>query len=370
MFHFDKARLPRMETTPEGYLRGEAIVTRTGVFQYLNGDGTVRKELRHPDDILTQDSLDSLKMIPVTLDHPAGPVDANSSAKLSVGMTGETVRVDGRNVLVSMTITNADAIAAIKAGKQELSLGYSLDLSEEAGNWNGDAYSHRQRGVVYNHLAVVDTARAGRDARLNMDGASVLLEEEDKAMIKVNIDGLSYDAAPEVGLAMEKLRKANADAATAQADLQKRLDAAQGELDAQKEATKAAQDALEASKSEHDDAAIAKRVTARIALETSARRFVGDADLAALSDRQVREAALKAGNAAIVLDGRSDDYVTARFDAALELLGDAKAGDAQVAALAPGARADGSPRPGTRADADAAYAKSVANLNAWRSKAN
>ena len=53
------------EITEEGYIKARAIVTRCGVFLYKNADGTVRKELRHPDDVLVQDSLESIKMIPV-----------------------------------------------------------------------------------------------------------------------------------------------------------------------------------------------------------------------------------------------------------------------------------------------------------------
>jgi hypothetical protein len=36
---FDSVRLPKMTKTKEGYLRGEAVVSRTGVFKYRNADG-------------------------------------------------------------------------------------------------------------------------------------------------------------------------------------------------------------------------------------------------------------------------------------------------------------------------------------------
>mgnify|MGYP000088398843 FL=1 len=38
-------------TTDEGFLKTTAITTRTGVFTYKNLDGSLRKELRHPDDV-------------------------------------------------------------------------------------------------------------------------------------------------------------------------------------------------------------------------------------------------------------------------------------------------------------------------------
>ena len=54
--------------TNEGFLKCDAIVTRTGVFFYKNPDGTIRKELRHPDDVLQEESLQTMKMIPLTND--------------------------------------------------------------------------------------------------------------------------------------------------------------------------------------------------------------------------------------------------------------------------------------------------------------
>lgn len=172
MFRTDLAQLPRVTRTPEGYLRGDAIVTRVGVFKYQNADGSIRAELRHPDDVLN-DSLKSLRMVPITIDHPDEPVSVANAARYSVGSTGEYVRRDGNNVIVPLTITHADAIRAVSSGKRELSLGYSLDLIREDGVYEGERYTHRQTNITYNHLAIVDVARAGQAARLNLDGGSM-----------------------------------------------------------------------------------------------------------------------------------------------------------------------------------------------------
>ena len=45
------------ELTPEGYIKARSIVTRCGVFLYKNADGTIRKELRHPDYVMLPESL-------------------------------------------------------------------------------------------------------------------------------------------------------------------------------------------------------------------------------------------------------------------------------------------------------------------------
>lgn len=177
MFRTDRAQLPRVTKTPEGYLRGDAVVTRTGVLKYQNADGSIRAELRHPDDVLN-DSLKSLRMVPITVNHPDEPVNVANAARYVVGSTGEYVRSDGNNVLVSLTITHKDAIAAVQGGKRELSLGYTLDLIREDGVFEGERYTHRQTNIAYNHLAIVDVARAGQAARLNLDGGSMFNRDE------------------------------------------------------------------------------------------------------------------------------------------------------------------------------------------------
>ena len=129
-FRIDKNPLPKVYRTSEGYIKGTAIVTRTGIFKYVDNQGNIRLELRHPEDVLEEDSLESLKQIPITVEHPTVLVDATNAKNLSVGLTGETVKVDGENIKTTVTITALDGINAVDNGKEELSLGYTLDLVE------------------------------------------------------------------------------------------------------------------------------------------------------------------------------------------------------------------------------------------------
>jgi hypothetical protein len=125
--------------TQEGFLKADAIVTRTGVFFYKNLDGTVRRELRHPDDVLNSESLLSMKMIPVTNDHPVERlVNAENAKRLSVGYTGENIRPEGSFIFSNFVVTDKDAINDIvQGGKKQLSLGYTVDLIEEKGDFEG-----------------------------------------------------------------------------------------------------------------------------------------------------------------------------------------------------------------------------------------
>lgn len=312
MFRIDRSVF-KHKTTAEGFLTGDAIVTRTGVFQYVNADGTIRHELRHPDDVFNVDSLESLKLKPVTDDHPPELVNSDNAEIYSIGSTGESVTTDENSVAIKFSVHRKDAIKKVALGKRELSLGYNLDLEEESGVWDGVPYTHRQKNIRYNHLAIVDQARAGRMARIHMDGFAVQLhhDEEDKSMTDkemqtVNLDGLSYRADAEVAKAYEK-------AVLSEKQARNDAEALKGQVDELK-----AQ--LEAVKATHNDEAMAQAVAERVALLETAKRVVNVDALQGSSDRLIKETVIKAKHKAINLDGKSDDYVNARFDALIESL--------------------------------------------------
>lgn len=313
MFRCDRSPLKHFKT-PEGFLTGESVVTRVGVFKYYNADGSIRAELRHPDDVLDPASLETLKLKPVTDGHPPELVNADNAATYTVGSIGETIHVENGQVAVKFSVHRKDAINNISKGKRELSLGYNLDLVPEQGVWDGVPYTHRQTNIRYNHLAVVDRARAGAMARIHMDGAAVQLLPDDnkepimteKELQTVHLDGLAYRADAEVAKAYEK---------ALQAEKQARVDAEalQGQVDELKSQ-------LEAAKAVNTDEAIQKAVSERVALIESAARVVNADSLTGLNSRQIQEAVIKAKHEGINLDGKSDDYVAARFDALIESL--------------------------------------------------
>lgn len=199
--------------TEEGYIKGRAIVTRCGVFLYKNADGSVRKELRHPDDVKEIESLESMKMIPIVDGHPTERlVDASNAKRLAVGYTGETVEEEYPNIIANMVITDRNVVEKIKDKKKnELSLGYTVDLIPEGGIYHGEPYDFRQTNIRYNHLALVDEARAGPQARIVLDGQDAILinEEEaevaEKKMRKIKIDAEEYMLEDDAASAIENL---------------------------------------------------------------------------------------------------------------------------------------------------------------------
>jgi len=67
---FDLGEIKSATRTPQGFLKCPGFATRTGVFPYLNADGSIRNELRHPDDVNDPESLATLKNATVTIEHP------------------------------------------------------------------------------------------------------------------------------------------------------------------------------------------------------------------------------------------------------------------------------------------------------------
>lgn len=57
IYRIDTFPVPKVQKTDQGFLEGEVVASRTGIFNYYDADGKCRKELRHPDDVLKEDSL-------------------------------------------------------------------------------------------------------------------------------------------------------------------------------------------------------------------------------------------------------------------------------------------------------------------------
>ena len=316
---FDRNPLPKVSKTKEGYIKGMAIVTRTGIFKYIDNQGNIRLELRHPDDILNEDSLESLKQIPITVEHPTVLVDATNAKNLSVGLTGETVKVDGENIKTTVTITSLDGITAVENGKEELSLGYTLDLEEEQGIYNGQPYTHRQKNIRYNHLAIVERGRAGANARLNFDSfeCGMIVDEniklEREKMVKINIDNVDVEVDEAVKKAYDSLNARLDSEIKSKSDIQKEVDSLKAKLDEKEEELKKAKEI-------NSDSAISKKAKARVELIAKAGKVVNIDGLYDLSDREIKLSVIKSRYDSLDLTDKSDDYVSARFDAICEAL--------------------------------------------------
>lgn len=168
VLRLDSIKLDETYFTEEGYLIDHPIVTSCGIFEYTNPDGSIRRELRLPENVFAQKSLDSYEGKPVIVTHDAGVVDKNNVDKETIGTILSKGYQDGDNVRAKIVIHDTDEMRA--SGLRELSLGYNLTLDETPGVWNGQPYDAIQKDIEINHLALVANARAGESARLNIDG--------------------------------------------------------------------------------------------------------------------------------------------------------------------------------------------------------
>ncbi len=359
--------------TDEGYIKANAIVTRTGVFLYKNPDGTIRKELRHPDEVLKIDSLDSMKMIPVTNGHPQERlVSAENAKRLAIGYTGETITQDGEFVLSNLLITDLNSVKDVtERNRKELSLGYTVDLIPEEGSYDGQPYNFRQTNIKYNHLSIVDNARAGSEARIaldSFDAEEILIEEANMAKRKVKIDDDEILMEDNVANQVEQLlaRIANLEAErsriaeerdrlSAELSSMKNGDDEEEEKEADKEEEKIEKEVgymskenpyatqetpvkapngervpmkpQDKEKRENDkynnmDAAfIRSLVKERVKLQKVAESVLDSKALARIddmSDLEIKKEVIKARQKNANLDGKTAVYIQARFDALLE----------------------------------------------------
>ena len=214
---FDSLPLDATYFTDEGYLVDHPIVTSVGIFVYHNPDGSERRELRLPEEVFAEKSLASYKGKPIIVTHDAGYVDTDNVKDESIGTILSEGYRDGNDVRAEIIIHDTDSLKKYKM--RELSCGYNLRLDETPGVWEGQPYDAIQRDIEINHLALVDKARAGEQARLNIDGQGHDCMKGEK----LNMENTTKrtDGAPtpeELAAAVEAFKKRRAERSGAAAD--------------------------------------------------------------------------------------------------------------------------------------------------------
>ena len=296
-------RVPiKAQRTPEGYIKDTPVITRTGVFVYYDASGNARRELRLPDEVFKADSMATLRGVPITNGHTA--VNSENVRQHAIGTVLSEGKQDGDNMVAEIVIHDPTPVLQ---GKKELSLGYEVKLDETTGEWNGQKYDAIQRDIRFNHLAVVERGRAG-NARLNLDAAEAASSDEENAMtmVKVRLDsGIAYDAAPEVEQEMIRLRNELSEAKSA-------TDAEKARADASDAKAKDAEKAIEQARADAHAAAMA-----RVKLEAAAKALQVE-HKADAKDRDIKEACIKAVRGDADLGDKSEAYIDAAFDLAVQ----------------------------------------------------
>lgn len=333
MLRYDKASpLSKPVRLPNGFVRAEGYLTRTGIFVYRDAQGKTIRELRPPEEVMHPDSLASFGLMPVTNDHPSELLTADNAKEYQVGTVSESVVADGDKVRAALMITDAQAIEALDAGKSELSCGYTADVVQESGVWQGQPYDAKQINIRGNHVAIVDTGRAGPECALRMDAADGAAQEITMDPVMMELGGAQYAVPADLAAEIAKMLEAKG--------LSPTMDASKAAPAADLEAVKADNAALRAKLDGLTSAAAAKAMREKLILEI--REDMAVSDLAKRLDCAVSESDTTAQkrrkiiaklDAAIKLDGRSDAECSGLLEGLLHARGEQAAAAARAGAV-------------------------------------
>ena len=331
----DRATLTEPRETENGYLVGDVRCARTGIQQYLGVEiGLPSMDIinvyRSPEEVFNKDSLASYPHKPMTSDHPTVDVDATNWKQFAGGDLGDEVLRDGEFVKVSFKMMDAGLISDYRAGKREVSMGYTAEIEFADGvTPDGEPYQAIQKNIRINHIALVDSGRAGKDCRIGVadSGATNAINWGTSPITRVGdnqvtlktliVDGLTVETTDTGAVAVQKLADDKNTVVRQLADAKAAHETAINAKDAELAAKDAEIDALKAAKL--SDAEIDAKVQARSDLLAKAKS-VADADYTGLADSDIKKAAVvaKLGDAAI--EGKTEAYIDARFDILAELV--------------------------------------------------
>lgn len=200
-------------TTPSGGRRLSGRFTRVGVATYQRADGSSSRELRSREEVFHPDSLASLRGAAVTDLHPEGEemVTPSNWSTLAKGVALEGRPVDPY-IEGQVDVNDGAVIALIDAGeRKEISMGYSCDVDETPGVYEGQPYDRVQRNIRYNHVAIGPDGwgRMGPAVSLRLDSSAILLHEHQQTdtvpvmanTAKHRVDGIEYEAGTEAHIA-------------------------------------------------------------------------------------------------------------------------------------------------------------------------
>lgn len=156
-------------------------IAKAGVFEYLHSE--LFKDSENDTIVKVYRDFDSLKSVkdtfankPIMHNHQwvgeeTDQVDGAIGSEITTDEDNQMLRAD-------LIFYNPKLIHAIESGEDiELSPGYTGEIEEEKGRFDGQAYDYTQITDYANHLAVVKNGRAGKD--LKIQDAKIKTTEED-----------------------------------------------------------------------------------------------------------------------------------------------------------------------------------------------
>ena len=374
----DSGEIRKPELTPEGFLRAEAVFARDGILEYRHRDGSISRELRTPEQ--NQKALAKFGLKPISLEHPPKLITPENAKQYTVGATDSTVYYDNGYVRGVVLVYDSEAIERIQnRSAGEISTGYTARVHKEPGTWKGERYDSWQEIIDINHVCTTARGRGGSDVRVCFDSSDDFAYENGLYQPKqtlfdlkpknntymertINRHGVDYEVPGDFAAVAAKdfarLDSLEAQTKTWQEKFDTQtteLDKAQGRLDAQEDFVEKAQMVLEdlgyrwdsedglfyqdnIEKDESDlhvdnsglddneiimdeteDEVKADSVSDLLTAWREAERLAPDLKYdSTYSVADIQTAVVRELKPNLKLDGKSADYVAARYDAVVE----------------------------------------------------
>ena len=284
----DKATLITRRLRDTGEMIAECTIARTGVMLYKAKElGDIAKHLppeqicrvrTKPEVLFDEATIEGCRSIPVTIGHPKNDVNVKNNKELQKGFIEGRPYADGSFLAASLILNDAQAIALVDSGTDQISLGHNalLAVSED-----GEADFDKVK-IIPNHAAIVVRGRA-QTTRIGDSGEEIAIV--DKATFDV-VEAERDDALAKIGVLEQKLTDA--------------------------ENARLSDEAINAE--------VEKRVASRTALLIEVAKL-GDAvdglDFTGKSETEIKRLVVNKLHDKDFSD-KSEDYINARFDAALE----------------------------------------------------
>lgn len=156
---------------------------------------------RPPEELSSPETIQSINGIPIHLEHHDDH-GAPENKQTRVGTTGTDGAFEAPFLVNSLHIYDKDARSRIEDGSmRELSLAYTFEPDFTPGETpDGEKYDYVQRKIRANHLALVETGRAGPEVRVRDSNKDFLNMEKDDAVeqaekLKTTLSDLAYSQA-------------------------------------------------------------------------------------------------------------------------------------------------------------------------------
>ena len=352
----------KIQWKEDGTFIAHAPITSIGVYVYPKENGTTH-ELRPYEEVFKEDSLKTLENLPMTLSHPDEIVNQENEKQYEVGrIIGNISHYDNDpRVYADLHITNKDAVkAALAKGFKFLSCGYKSDDIKADGVFLGMKYDTIQTNIKYNHVALCRKPRGDENLMIKLDGIEEALKFDEAQTEFEKLVSTTNNGEKDMTTPKEDSSNSNADTIKMFADMQAKLDSKEKELiaaNAAMEKTKGEKDALQAKcdslaselKSLQDS--FPSEIHNMAYKLSTLRNLVnewGIEDLKAdATEKEIKIALISKLDKNFKADGKSDDYINARFDSTVEIATAEKKKNADIEA---GKKVDGIDNPANKTD--------------------